>query len=89
MYFWKDAQGRHVASCRYAPNGEMASVNLVYTRPEFRRRHYAENLVYQVTVRAQEAGYVPMLYTDADYAASNACYEKIGYVLRGRLCTVG
>lgn len=89
MYFWKDAQGRHVASCRYAPNGEMASVNLVYTRPEFRRRHYAENLVYQVTVRAQEAGYVPMLYTDADYAASNACYEKIGYVLRGRLCTIG
>lgn len=89
MYFWKDAQGRHVASCRYAPNGEMASVNLVFTRPEFRRRHYAENLVYQVTVRAQEAGYVPMLYTDADYAASNACYEKIGYVLRGRLCTVG
>ena len=25
---------------------------------------------------------------DADYAASNACYEKIGYVLRGSLCTV-
>ena len=29
-----------------------------------------------------------MLYTDADYAASNACYEKIGYVLRGKLCTI-
>ena len=29
-----------------------------------------------------------MLYTDAGYAASNACYERIGYVLRGRLCTV-
>ena len=36
-----------------------------------------------------EAGYVPMLYTDADYVASNACYEKIGYILRGKLCTIG
>ena len=25
----------------------------------------------------------------ADYIASNACYEKIGYVLRGKLCTIG
>ena len=29
-----------------------------------------------------------MLYTDAGYAASNECYRKIGYILRGRLCTV-
>ena len=88
MYFWKNAEGRNVASCKYAPNGEMASINAVFTRPEFRRRHYAENLVYQVTALAKEAGYIPMLYTDADYAASNACYEKIGYVLRGKLCTM-
>ena len=67
----------------------MASVNLVYTRPEFRRRHYAQNLVYQVTKQIRETGRAPMLYPDADYAASNACYEKIGYVLRGRLCTIG
>ena len=67
----------------------MATINLVFTRPEFRRRHYAENLVYQVTKIATDLGYVPMLYTDADYAASNACYEKIGYVLRGKLCTIG
>ena len=37
---------------------------------------------------AKEADYVPMLYTDADYIASNACYEKIGYMLRGKLCTL-
>ena len=89
MYLWKDEQGHNVASCKYAPDGDMASINLVFTRPEFRRRHYAENLVYQVTMKAKEAGYVPMLYTDADYVASNACYEKIGYVLRGKLCTIG
>lgn len=89
MYFWKDEQGNSVASCKYAPNGDMASINLVFTRPEFRRKHYAENLVYQVTMKAKEEGYVPMLYTDADYKASNACYEKIGYVFRGKLCTIG
>ena len=88
MFFWKDENGNNVASCKYAVQGSMASVNLVFTRPEFRRRHYAENLVYQVTKRAKDAGCVPMLYTDADYTASNACYEKIGYVLKGKLCTV-
>ena len=66
----------------------MASINLVFTKKAYRRKHYAENLVYQVTTIAKEAGFTPMLYTDADYTASNACYEKIGYVLRGRLCTV-
>ena len=89
MFFWKDTHGNHVASCKFAPDGTMAAINLVYTRPEFRRKHYAENLVYQVTKFAMDAGYVPMLYTDADYIASNACYEKIGYVLRGILCTIG
>ena len=29
-----------------------------------------------------------MLYTNANYPASNACYQKIGYVLRGKLCTL-
>ena len=29
--------------------------------------YYAENLVYQVTTIAKEAGLIPMLYTDADY----------------------
>ncbi|MDE7432524.1 MAG: GNAT family N-acetyltransferase [Lachnospiraceae bacterium] len=89
MFFWKDEQGNNVASCKFAPEENMASINLVFTRPKFRRKHYAENLVYQVTKLVIDAGYVPMLYTDADYTASNACYEKIGYVLRGRLCTIG
>jgi hypothetical protein len=89
MYLWKNGQGSSVASCKYAPSGDMASINLVFTRPEYRRKHYAENLVYQVTLKVKEEGYIPMLYTDADYVASNACYEKIGYILRGKLCTIG
>lgn len=89
MYLWKTESGLSAASCKYGYKDALASLNLVYTRPEYRRKHYAENLVYGVTMKAKEAGFLPMLYTDADYAASNACYEKIGYVLRGKLCTIG
>ena len=89
LFLWKNAEGRNVSSCNFRPNGDMASIGLVYTREEYRRKHYAENLVYQVSKIAMDAGFVPMLYTDADYVASNACYEKIGYILRGKLCTIG
>ena len=88
-FFWKNAEGRNVAVCNFRPNGDLAGVGLVYTREEYRRKHYAENLVYQVTQMAKDAGFMPMLYTDADYAASNACYKKVGYVLKGKLCTIG
>ncbi len=89
VYLWKTTDGNFTASCDIRIANNMASLGLVYTRPEFRRKHYAENLVYQVTKIAAQAGYLPMLYTDADYAASNACYVKIGYILRGKLCTIG
>lgn len=88
IYFWQNAEGKNVASCTWHPIADMAAIGLVYTRPDERRKHYAENLVYQVTNIAREAGFMPMLYTDADYVASNACYEKIGYILRGKLCTI-
>ena len=89
LYVWETEDGKYASSCNWHPVQDMASIGLVYTRDEYRRRHYAEHLVYQVTKIAQEAGYLPMLYTDADYVASNKCYEKIGYILRGKLCTIG
>lgn len=88
LNLWKTPSGEYTASCSWHPVQDMASIGLVYTREEFRRKHYAENLVYQVTLIAREEGFIPMLYTDADYVASNACYEKIGYILRGKLCTI-
>ncbi|MCR5062307.1 MAG: hypothetical protein K6A89_03405 [Treponema sp.] len=88
-YLWKNADGKFVASCDFRVTNNMASLSLVFTLTDFRRKHYAENLVYQVTKEAAKLGYLPMLYTDADYAASNACYVKIGYILRGKLCTIG
>lgn len=89
LFFWKNNFNQTVASCSYAPNGDSTSISTVYTFPVHRRKHYAENLVYQVTKIVESTGAMPILYTNADYTASNACYEKIGYVLRGKLCTIG
>ena len=88
LFFWKNALGKTVACCSYGRNQGFASLGSVFTLPEERRKHYAQNLVYHVTQKLKDMDLVPMLYTDANYPASNACYEKIGYVLRGRLCTV-
>ena len=88
FFLWKNASGETTACCGYKRNQGMATLGPVYTKPEERRKHYAQHLVYQVTRTVKDAGYMPMLYTDANYAASNACYEKIGYILRGKLCTI-
>ena len=88
FFFWKNGAGKTAACCSFKSNQGLASLGSVYTLPEYRRRHYAQHLVYQVTKRVQALGLTPMLYTNAGYPASNACYQKIGYTLRGRLCTV-
>lgn len=88
FFFWKNACGETVACCSYNISNDLGCVTGVYTKPAHRRNHYAQHLVYQVTRLLADKGLTPMLYTDADYAASNACYEKIGYTLRGKLCTI-
>ena len=88
MFFWKDAGGEFAAMCSFRASGDKASVNEVYTLPSKRRKGFAENLVFAITKKIRDLGLMPLLYTDADYAASNACYIKIGYRERGSICTV-
>jgi len=88
FFFWKNTSGETVACCSCRTNDGLGCVGGVYTKPNHRRKHYAQHLVYQVTRMIADSGFTPMLYTDADYMASNTCYEKIGYVLRGKLCTI-
>lgn len=89
VFFWKNSEGETVAACNVRIEGEMASIGQVYTPPEHRRKHYAENIVYYATKESLDKGYIPTLYTNADYAASNKCYQKIGYETRGSLCMIG
>lgn len=87
LFLWLDGNDK-VAMCSYGISGEKGSINNVFTRPDMRRRGYAANIVYQVTKLVEAQKKLPVLYTDADYAASNACYEGIGYIKQGSLCTV-
>ena len=88
LYFWCDEFGDKVAMAGFSVSGDKSCINNVYTRRDKRRRGYAANLVYALTRLVRKSGREPILYTDADYAASNACYESIGYIKRGSLCTV-
>ncbi len=88
LFLWKDASGRIASICGLRRADDLGSLGPVYTSPAFRRRHYAQHLVYHVTRLAAAEGLRPMLYTDAEYPASNACYRGVGYALRGRLCTL-
>ena len=88
-YFWKNNEGKTTACCSLNSRADTLAIGLVYTRNEYRRKHYAQNLVYQVSKIAKDMGFNPTLYTNADYSASNACYQKIGYQLRGKLCRIG
>lgn len=89
MFFWRDETGAPQAMCGVNTDESNAYVTHVYTPPKARRKGYAGNLIYAVSKAQLEAGRTPMLYTDANYAASNACYMQIGYQLQGELRTVG
>ena len=87
QFMWRDGDGKLAAITAYRVEGRFGSVTGVYTLPTHRRHGYAMNLVHGVTARVLERGLTPILYTDADYAASNTCYQKIGYRQVGSLCT--
>lgn len=86
LFLWKD--GESTAVCYLHEDEDMMGISGVYTPPAMRRRGYAANLIYEVSRLIRAQGKMPALYTDADYAASNACYTQIGYQRQGSLCTL-
>ena len=88
LFLWKDEQGAPCAMCGVSPDGERMGLSLVYTPLEKRRQGYAASLVHDVTHAILAQHRLPVIYTDADYPPSNACYAQIGYVCCGELETV-
>lgn len=88
LFFWCDEEGEPVAMTSYKTAEDKGSICNVYTALDKRRNGYAANLVYHVTSQVFALSKTPVLYTDADYSASNACYESIGFVKMGSLCTI-
>lgn len=88
LFAWRNDAGEIVALTGRGDQGEFSKITSVYTLPQQRRKGYAINLVHAVTETMLADGFTPILYTDAGYAASNACYQKIGYKLVGRLTSI-
>ncbi|MGN1344582.1 MAG: GNAT family N-acetyltransferase [Traorella sp.] len=89
MYIWLDGDDKIVALCSCDMQNQICKISGVYTLPNERRKGYALNLVKEVTQRILDDDLIPILYTNASFEASNACYKKIGYKPVGKLCTVG
>lgn len=88
LFAWRREDGTIVALTAKGDQTPYSKVTSVYTLPEYRRKGYAINLVHGVTKTILADGLIPILYTDAGYVASNACYQKIGYELVGRLTSI-
>lgn len=88
LFAWRDDAGKIAALTGRGDQGKYSKITSVYTLPQHRRKGYAINLVHGVTETMLSDGLIPILYTNADYVASNACYRKIGYRQVGSLCNV-
>lgn len=88
LFAWRSDDGEILALTGRGDQDGFSKITTVYTLPQYRRKGYAMNLVHAVTETILADGLIPILYTDADYAASNACYQKIGYRLVGRLTSI-
>ena len=81
LFFWQLGDGRPVsmaAKVRETRNG--ASISLVYTPHEWRRRGYASRIVAALSDKQLKAGKkLCNLFTDLKNPTSNSIYQKIGY----------
>ena len=89
LFTWRNDKDELVALTSKGDVNYYSKISSVYTLPAHRRNGYAINLVAKVTETIIESKRIPILYTDANYGASNSCYKKIGYEEVGSLCTVG
>lgn len=88
LFAWRIEDGTIAALTGRGDQEEYSKITSVYTRPEYRRKGYAIHLVHGVTQMMLADGLIPILYTDAGYGASNACYQKIGYRQVGSLTSI-
>jgi predicted GNAT family acetyltransferase len=65
-----------------------ASVNNVYTQPEFRGRGYAAALAAHISRLILEDGKTPLLYADAKNPASNKAYRNVGFIPGGQVLNI-
>ena len=85
FYVLRNKNNKIVSMAYYNVKEDQAKISHVYTPPEERRKGYSANLIYLVTKELLEKNYVPVLYTDYNYIASNKAYKNAGYEEEGLL----
>ena len=85
LYLWEH-EGQVVSMAMITHRTEeFARINTVYTDPLHRGKGYAGMLVGEITQKILDEGRIPMLYTEQDNICSNAAYQRIGYIICGKL----
>ncbi len=88
LFVWEDLDKNVVSFCDKNPGDRYVKISQVYTPEKYRGNSYAARLIYELCDECVKNGEVPMLYADADYESSNRCYQKIGFVNKGRIATI-
>ena len=88
LFVWRTESGEIAALASQDDCAPYSKISTVYTPPQHRRKGFAEAVVRHVCGAIMADGLTPILYTDGDYAPSNACYRKIGFRQLAELCTV-
>lgn len=79
VYFWEDGDAVSMAA-KSRPTGDVITVGMVYTPPEYRKRGYASSCVATLSELLLKSGYRHCtLYTDLANPTSNRIYKRIGY----------
>ena len=85
FYVWKDENEKIVAMIDYTMVNKYDEVAHAYTIPEERKKGYMANSIYELTKIIIEKGLIPILSADYNYAASNRCYQNVGYHLNDKV----
>ena len=86
LYLWKNPRGEVVSMAKIAHRGMgQARIHAVFTKPDQRNKGYAGMLVYTLCGMIRKEQLLPMLYADAENAAANKTYQKIGFANCGDL----
>ena len=85
FYVWRSKTGKIVSMASFEIESSTAKISHVFTNREKRGKGYCKSLIHELTKNLLEKGYIPMLYTDYQYPASNRAYKKVGFQEKGML----
>jgi GNAT superfamily N-acetyltransferase len=80
VYLWVDGEPVSIAA-RTRPTGDLITIGMVYTPPDFRKRGYASSCVATLCEHLLGSAYrYCALYTDLGNPTSNKIYKQIGFI---------